>query len=36
MGLHAWEDWHYGFGANPRGREHPAQFERGSWEPPSG
>jgi hypothetical protein len=28
--------WHYGFGANPRDREHPAQYERGSWEPPGG
>jgi hypothetical protein len=33
---YAWEAWHYGFGANPRDREHPAQFERGSWEPPGG
>ena len=31
-----WEDWHYGFGANPRDRAHPAQYERGSWEPPGG
>ena len=23
-------------GANPRDREHPAQYERGSWEPPGG
>ena len=28
--------WHYGFGANPRDRAHPAQYERGSWEPPGG
>jgi Transglycosylase SLT domain/D-alanyl-D-alanine carboxypeptidase len=33
---YAWEAWHYGFGANPRDREHPAQYERGSWEPPGG
>jgi hypothetical protein len=33
---YAWEDWHYGFGANPRDRAHPAQYERGSWEPPGG
>jgi hypothetical protein len=33
---YAWEDWHYGYGANPRDREHPAQYERGSWEPPGG
>jgi Transglycosylase SLT domain/D-alanyl-D-alanine carboxypeptidase len=31
-----WESWHFGFGANPRDREHPAQYERGSWEPPGG
>ena len=31
---YAWEPWHYGFGANPRDRAHPAQYERGSWEPP--
>ena len=31
-----WEAWHFGFGANPRDREHPAQYERGSWEPPGG
>jgi hypothetical protein len=31
-----WEPWHYGFGPNPRDREHPAQFDRGSWEPPGG
>jgi hypothetical protein len=29
-----WEGWHYGFGANPR--DVPAQYERGSWEPPGG
>ena len=33
---YAWEPWHYGFGANPRDRAHPAQLERGSWEPPGG
>jgi Transglycosylase SLT domain/D-alanyl-D-alanine carboxypeptidase/Putative Flp pilus-assembly TadE/G-like len=33
---YAWEGWHYGFGPNPRDREHPAQYERGSWEPPGG
>ena len=33
---YAWEAWHYGFGANPRDRDHPAQYERGSWEPPGG
>ena len=33
---YAWEPWHYGFGANPRDRGHPAQYERGSWEPPGG
>ena len=33
---YAWEPWHYGFGANPRDRAHPAQYERGSWEPPGG
>ena len=33
---YAWEPWHYGFGANPRDRDHPAQYERGSWEPPGG
>ena len=33
---YAWEDWHFGFGENPRDREHPAQYERGSWEPPGG
>jgi Transglycosylase SLT domain/D-alanyl-D-alanine carboxypeptidase/Putative Flp pilus-assembly TadE/G-like len=31
-----WEPWHYGFGANPRDREHPARFDQGSWEPPGG
>ena len=33
---YAWEPWHYGFGANPRDRQHPAQWDRGSWEPPGG
>ena len=33
---YAWEPWHYGFGTNPRDRAHPAQYERGSWEPPGG
>ena len=33
---YAWEPWHYGFGANPRDREHPAQYEKGAWEPPGG
>ena len=33
---YAWEPWHYGYGANPRDRAHPAQYERGSWEPPGG
>jgi Transglycosylase SLT domain/D-alanyl-D-alanine carboxypeptidase/Putative Flp pilus-assembly TadE/G-like len=33
---YAWEPWHFGFGANPRDRQHPAQFDRGSWEPPGG
>ena len=33
---YAWEAWHFGFGANPRDRDHPAQYERGSWEPPGG
>ena len=33
---YAWEPWHFGFGANPRDRGHPAQYERGSWEPPGG
>jgi hypothetical protein len=31
-----WEAWHYGLGENPRDRGHPAQYERGSWEPPGG
>ena len=31
---YAWEPWHYGFGTNPR--DVPAQYERGSWEPPAG
>jgi hypothetical protein len=31
-----WEPWHYGFGANPRDREHPARYDQGSWEPPGG
>jgi hypothetical protein len=31
-----WEPWHYGYGANPRDRQHPAQYDRGSWEPPGG
>jgi len=33
---YAWEPWHYGLGANPRDREHPARFDQGSWEPPGG
>jgi hypothetical protein len=33
---YAYEAWHFGFGANPRDRAHPAQYERGSWEPPGG
>ena len=33
---YAWEPWHFGFGANPRDRAHPAQYDRGSWEPPGG
>ena len=33
---YAWEAWHFGYGANPRDRAHPAQLERGSWEPPGG
>jgi Transglycosylase SLT domain/D-alanyl-D-alanine carboxypeptidase len=33
---YAWEPWHFGFGANPRDRAHPAQFDKGSWEPPGG
>jgi hypothetical protein len=31
---YAWEPWHFGYGANPR--DVPAQYERGSWEPPHG
>lgn len=31
---YAWEAWHYGYGVNPR--DVPAQYERGSWEPPGG
>jgi Transglycosylase SLT domain/D-alanyl-D-alanine carboxypeptidase len=31
-----WEPWHYGFGANPRDRRHPARYDQGSWEPPGG
>ena len=31
-----WEPWHYGFGVNPRDRQHPARFDQGSWEPPGG
>ena len=31
---YAWEPWHYGFGPNPR--DVPAQYERGSFEPPGG
>ncbi len=31
---YAWEPWHFGFGSNPR--DVPAQYERGSWEPPDG
>lgn len=33
---YAWEPWHFGFGANPRDRQHPAQYEKGAWEPPGG
>jgi hypothetical protein len=33
---YAWEPWHYGYGPNPRDRAHPAQWDRGSWEPPGG
>ncbi len=33
---YAWEPWHFGYGANPRDRAHPAKYERGSWEPPGG
>jgi hypothetical protein len=31
---YSWEPWHFGFGANPR--DVPAQYERGSFEPPHG
>lgn len=31
---YAWEPWHYGFGANPR--DVPAQYNKGSFEPPGG
>lgn len=31
---YAWEPWHFGYGANPRGV--PAQYERGSYEPNDG
>jgi hypothetical protein len=31
-----WEPWHFGYGPNPRDRQHPAQYDRGSWEPPGG
>jgi hypothetical protein len=31
---YAWEPWHFGYGTNPR--DVPAQYERGSWEPPQG
>lgn len=31
---YAWEDWHFGFGRNPR--DVPAQYERGSYEPAHG
>jgi Transglycosylase SLT domain/D-alanyl-D-alanine carboxypeptidase/Putative Flp pilus-assembly TadE/G-like len=33
---YAWEPWHFGFGANPRDRQHPAHYDAGSWEPPGG
>jgi hypothetical protein len=33
---YAWEPWHYGFGPNPRDRQHPARYDQGSWEPPGG
>ncbi len=33
---YAWEPWHYGLGENPRDRQHPAQYEKGAWEPPGG
>ncbi|MFL5886277.1 MAG: transglycosylase SLT domain-containing protein [Thermoleophilaceae bacterium] len=31
---YAWEPWHFGYGKNPR--DVPAQYERGSWDPPGG
>lgn len=31
---YAWEPWHFGYGSNPR--DVPAQYERGSHEPPDG
>ncbi len=31
-----WEPWHFGYGANPRDRAHPARYDKGSWEPPGG
>lgn len=31
---YAWEPWMFGLGKNPR--DVPAQYERGSWEPPDG
>ena len=31
-----WEPWHFGYGANPRDRQHPARYDQGSWEPPGG
>ena len=24
----AWEKWHFGFGPNPRDRQHPAQYDK--------
>jgi len=33
---YAWEPWHFGLGANPRDRQHPALLDKGSWEPPGG
>jgi Transglycosylase SLT domain/D-alanyl-D-alanine carboxypeptidase/Putative Flp pilus-assembly TadE/G-like len=33
---YAWEPWHFGFGPNPRDRQHPAHYDAGSWEPPGG
>jgi hypothetical protein len=33
---YAWEAWHFGLGSNPRDRAHPAQYDKGSWEPPGG